>query len=82
MGLYNWCSFRHGFPGVLVSLIHQCISIVSYQVLFNGQPNRSFVSERGIRQGDPLSPYLFILCVDVFSGPLKNAYRDKDIHGI
>ncbi|XP_058784773.1 uncharacterized protein LOC131659623 [Vicia villosa] len=71
-----------GFPASMVNLIQRCISIVSYKVLVNGQPSRSFVPERGLRQGDPLSPYLFILCADVFSGLLKQDAARKNIHGI
>ncbi|MCI39159.1 putative ribonuclease H protein, partial [Trifolium medium] len=36
----------------------------------------------GLRQGDPLSPYLFILCAEVFSGLQVKAQQDNQIHGI
>lgn len=42
-----------GFLELLIFLIHQRISNVSYQSLFNGQSNSSFVPKRGLRQGDP-----------------------------
>jgi hypothetical protein len=71
-----------GFPQNLVNLILRCISTVSYQILVNGQPSKSFLPERGLRQGDPLSPYLFILCADVLSGLLSREVREKRIHGI
>jgi len=57
-------------------------SSVSYQILINGQPSRSFSLERGLRQGDPLYPYLFILYVDVLSGLLHKEAKSDKIHDI
>jgi hypothetical protein len=71
-----------GYPPRLVSLIMRCISTVSYQVLINGQPSSPFIPQRGLRQGDPLSPYLFVLCADVFSGLIRKEVAGKNIHGV
>jgi hypothetical protein len=71
-----------GFPSNLVHTIMKCVNTDSFSILINGQPSEYFKPQRGIKQGDPLSPYLFILCADVFSGMLTNAQNQSLINGI
>lgn len=71
-----------GFPSAWVSFIMKCVSIVSFSVLLNGQPQRVFQPQRGLRQGDPLSPYLFILCREVFSAMIESAMSSSLLSGI
>ena len=52
------------FPQSLIELIMSCISTTSMSILFNGGKLTTFKPSRGIRQRDPLSPYLFILCME------------------
>lgn len=73
---------RLGFAPSLVNLIMQCISSVTYCFLVNDSVHGRVVPSRGIRQGDPLSPYIFILCGEVHSGLCKRAQRSGHLSGL
>jgi hypothetical protein len=51
----------------------KCVSTVTYRIKVNGAFSEAFNPERGFRQGDPLSPYLFLLCAKGFSALLNKA---------
>lgn len=53
-----------GIPEKIVNLVWHCISSSSMRVLWNGEALEEFSPSRGIRQGDPLSPYLFVMCLE------------------
>lgn len=72
----------HGFPLPFIALIMECISTASFLVLINGSPFGLFHSSRGLRQGDPLSPALFVLFIDLLSQMLLRAEAVGDIHGV
>lgn len=53
-------------------IIFQYVSTTSYQILLNGQIGRQFKASRGLKQGDLLPPYLFLLCVEGLSANISN----------
>lgn len=71
-----------GFPLSIVSTIMNSIRSVSFSVMINGQPTDQFSPQRGIKQGDPLSPYLFILCAEVLSGLITQSKNQGQLYGI
>lgn len=73
---------RMGFDPHWVKLIMECISSVQYHVLLNGQPRGHIVPQRGLRQGDPLSPYLFIMCTEALIANIKKAERGNQFTGM
>ena len=64
---------RMGFGVKWCRWIRTCISTAQFSVLFNGSPVDYFGSSRGLRQGDPLSPLLFLVMMEVFSKMMKRA---------
>lgn len=70
---------RHGFKDHFINLIHRCISTTSLSVLINGEPTPIFYPQRGIRQGCPLSPYLFIIAVNELSMCLQHHSNNHSI---
>ena len=66
----------------MVSLIMSCISSVSYSVLLNGQLVGNIKPSRGLRQGDPLSPYLFLIYAMGLQSLLTKAEVEGHIRGV
>lgn len=73
---------KMNFHPTLISWIMQCITLVSFTFIINGA-TRGFVKPgRGIRQGDPLSSYLFIICSEVLTGLCTTAQSKGLLKGV
>ncbi|XP_050259214.1 uncharacterized protein LOC126704240 [Quercus robur] len=68
-----------GFQESWVAMIMQCVSTVTYSILLNGEPQGFIQPSRGLRQGDPLSPFLFLFCAEGLNALLCKAAEDNEI---
>ena len=55
---------------------------MSYSVLINGEPKGRIISKKGLRQGDLISPYLFLLCAESLSAMIQREVRMVWINGV
>ena len=62
---------RMGFHSRWVGWIMECVQSVTYSALVNSEPTETITPTRGICQGDPLSPYFFLLCSEGLNGLLE-----------
>ena len=70
------------FPSKWRKWISFCISTVRFSILINGEPAGFFSSSRGLRQGDPLSPLLFILVMEALSKLVLKAVEEGFLEGV
>ena len=73
---------KMGFCDKWVNWIMNCITNVSYSFSINGEPRELIQLGRELRQGDPLSPYLFLIYSEGFSNLLKRAEENKKMKGM
>ena len=72
---------KMGFGERWVRLVMECISMVSYSILVNGEPKGEITPSREIRQSDLLSSYLFLLCFEGLNRLIQGAVREDKIRG-
>ena len=73
---------KMGFNENWIALVMKCISSMSYSVIINGTTYGNIIPTRGLRQGDPLSLYLFLLCAKGISALINEAARNNQLNGI
>ena len=83
----EWSYMEHvlvkmGFHSRWVHLMMLCITNASYSILINGEPYGNITPTRGLRQGDPLSPYLFLMCTEGLHDLIKKAAHNGNIRGV
>lgn len=71
-----------GFHDRWIALIMRCIRTVNYRIKVNGELTEQIRPTRGLRQGDPISPYLFLLCAEGFSALLNAAESECRLQGV
>ena len=65
-----------------IDLIMHCVSSMSYSMIINGEAQGNIIHSRGIRQGDPISPCLFLLYAEGLSALIHEIARNQRINGI
>lgn len=65
-----------------VFCVLKCITTVTYLVLINGEAHGKITPTRRLRQGDPLSSYLFLLCMEAFSALITDASDRHCLNGV
>lgn len=72
---------RMGFHKQWIEWVMGCVKTVTFSITVNGEAGETFSPTRGIRQGCPLSPYLFLLCGEGFSAIIESFVRQKQMLG-
>ena len=72
---------KMGFNERFIALTMICVKTVTYSILVNREPKGFIQPFKRIRQGNPLSPFLFLLCTEGLNGFIKHVEMNGDIHG-
>ncbi|GKU92629.1 hypothetical protein SLEP1_g6336 [Rubroshorea leprosula] len=68
-----------GFPPLFINWLVACITTPKLSVVFNGNLVGYFPGKKGIKQGDPLSPYIFVICMEILSRMLNKAATEGQL---
>ncbi|GLU05147.1 hypothetical protein SLE2022_222630 [Rubroshorea leprosula] len=78
----DWMMDRMGFGAKWRKWIRECLSTARISILINGSPTMEFTTSKGLRQGDPLSPFLFLLVGEGLCGLVKKAESEGLFQGV
>jgi hypothetical protein len=83
----EWCFLekmlrKMGFTESWIAMVMRCVTSAHFLVKLNGGLSERFSPSRGLSQGDPIFPYLFLFCVEGFSALLRQAQREQQINGV
>lgn len=78
----RWVLLKKGFGEKWIGWIMRCLDHPQFSIMLNGSSKGFISSSRGIKQGDPLSPFLFTLVADAFSVLMAKALSNSLIEGI
>jgi hypothetical protein len=81
-GFLEKIMLKLGFNQRWVKMIMTCVNTVRYRVRVNSDESDMFTPTRGLRQGDPLSPYLFLLCSEGLTSMLAKAEEEEELIGV
>ncbi len=73
---------RMGFHNLWITWIRGCMESASISVLVNGSPTKEFKPSRGLRQGDPLAPFLFLVAAEGLAGIVRQALKVNMLSGL
>ena len=79
---FRFVLLKLGFESSWVDTVMRCVTYGKYAVKVNGELTESFIPTRGIPQGDPISPYLFLLCVEGLSCLMQLKESSGDLKGV
>ncbi|GKV09841.1 hypothetical protein SLEP1_g21281 [Rubroshorea leprosula] len=81
-GFLDWMMDSMGFGDKWRKWIRECLSTARISVLINGSPTKEFSVSKGLRQDDPLSPFLFLLVGEGLCGLVKKAEGEGLLRGV
>ena len=78
----NGIMHKLGFAQEFIATIMRCVTNVKYAIKVNGKLSKPFCPSRGLHQGDPISPYLFLLCAEGLSSLMKKKEQQGYLRGV